>query len=173
MIECSPDLGKRANGFDRMIRIYSKGAKVTLGVSTCVGGSAFDAWDLIGNQINRVGEKTGKVEFKVDDNVLAQCRWRPAQVVKSKSAVSNEISSEISLKIRESHPELRAGNIVDVADQVQEEAPALDLPIRIKPSKTAAVVGIVPSMDEADLVKEGTGGWKQVNYQGVVGWVSA
>ena len=173
VVECTPDLGKRGNGFDRMIRIYSKGARVTLSVSTCVGGSAFDAWDVIGNQINRVGEKTGKVEFKVDDNVLAQCNWRPARVVKSKFAVAKTINPEMSLRIRESHPDLAPTNVSEIGGDLSIEAPARDLPMRIEASENAAVVGVAPSLNDTDLVSEGKDGWKQVNYRGVVGWTKA
>lgn len=169
VINCSPDLGKRANGFERMIRIYPKGAKVSLSVSSCVGGSAFESWDLVGTQINKVGVKQTNVDINLDDNVLAQCHWRPAQIRAPRRAPSI-VAPEISAMIAASNPELKRSEMLE---EVEAEKPARDLPIRVEASDQATVVGVAPSLDETDLIREGSDGWKLVNYRGVVGWLTA
>ena len=115
------------------------------------------------------------VRLNLDDNVLAQCHWRAAQITAPMKPMMNTISSEISAKIHASSPELmlRRGTTQAAAAAAVAHAkePARDLPIRVEASEQATVVGVTPSVDAADLVEEGKGGWKRVNYRGVVGWL--
>lgn len=171
VIECSPDLARRANGFENMLRIYARGSTVKLNVSSLVGGAAFDAWDLLGNQINRVEVKQTYVEIKLDDNVLAQCHWRRAQVEEAEVVLSHKISAKAAAQIAASHPETSARRMKAASVSVEEKP--RDLPIRIEASEQAAIVGVAPAIDDADLVEEGKEGWKMVNYRGVVGWIRA
>ena len=75
VIQCSPDLANRSNGFSPFIRIFEKGANVSLSAPSNAGGSNFKAWDLTGEQIERKDVKQAKVDIKLDDHVLAKCYW--------------------------------------------------------------------------------------------------
>ncbi|WP_373498881.1 SH3 domain-containing protein, partial [Desulfococcus sp.] len=50
-------------------------------------------------------------------------------------------------------------------------APPRNLLLRAEATEGAPVVGVAPSLHDADLVEEGEDGWTRVNYRGVVGWV--
>ena len=78
VISCTPDLAKRADGFDNVIRIYDKGTNVKLAVPAHAGGAVFDSWDLIGREVDEPGVKKREVPVKLDDHVLAQCHWARA-----------------------------------------------------------------------------------------------
>ncbi|GJL68524.1 MAG: hypothetical protein NPIRA06_11590 [Nitrospirales bacterium] len=171
VIQCSPDLSKRGDGFNRMIRIYSKGASVRLSVPSHVAGSAFTAWDLVGRQINQIGVKETEVDLKLDDHVLARCHWSPGQMQEQAIVLSRAIEPAVMAEIAESHEdehirrELR--EVLSAAPQVR------DLFIKVQPSDGALVIGVISALKDAELVEEGESGWKLVNYRGIVGWVKA
>lgn len=150
VIECQPDLAGRANGFNHMVRIYSKGANTRLKAPAHLAGAAFEAWDLVGQQLNQMGVKQPEIGIPLNDNVLAQCHWRRAP---AQPAV----------------PRLKSR----AATTLGEEAPRGGLILRITAAEDAPVVGMVPSLNDAELLAEGQGDWRQVNYQGMVGWVNA
>ena len=171
VIQCSPDLAKRGNGFYSMIRIYSKGSRVRLSVPSHVAGSAFDAWDLVGRQINQIGVKQTDVDIKLDDHVLAQCHWSQCNVQVQPIVLSQTLAPTDIAEIAESHED---ENIRREVKKVLSAAPPVrDLLIRFEASKDATVVGVAPTLNDVELVEEGEDGWKLVNYRGIVGWVNA
>jgi hypothetical protein len=170
VIECSPDLAKRGDGFSRMIRIYPQGASIRLSVPSHVGGSAFNAWDLIGNQINQVGVKKTDVNIKLEDHVLAQCHWSRGEVQEQPVVLSRELPAVDMAEIAKSHSDQ---NIRRELREVLAAPPVRDLPIRVEAREDASVVSVVPILDDAEMLEEGEDGWKLVNYRGIVGWVKA
>ncbi len=72
VIQCSPDLSKRGDGFNRMIRIYSKGASVRLIAPSHVAGSRLPHGISWGDRSTQIGVKETDVDIKLDDHVLAQ-----------------------------------------------------------------------------------------------------
>ena len=171
VIQCSPDLAKRGDGFYRMIRIYPKGANVRLNVPSHVAGSAFDAWDLVGRQINRIGVEQTEVDIKLDDHVLAQCHWSRYQVQEQPVVLSRTLAPADLAEIAESHGDENIRR--ELGEALSAAPPIRDLPIRIEASEGASVVGVAPTLNDVELVEEGEDGWKLVNYRGTVGWVSA
>jgi hypothetical protein len=171
VIQCSPDIAKRGNGFYRMFRIYSQGASVRLSVPSHVAGSAFDSWDLIGNKIDQIGVKKTDVEIKLDDHVLAQCHWSQSQVREQPVVLSRTLAPADISEIAESH---RDENIRrELREALSVVLPARDLPIRVEAREGASVVGLVPMLNDAEVVEKNEEGWKLVNYRGIVGWVKA
>jgi hypothetical protein len=45
------------------------------------------------------------------------------------------------------------------------------LPIRLECSRQSEVVGFAPSIQETEILEEGSNGWKHVHYQGATGWI--
>jgi len=171
VIQCSPDLAKRGDGFYRMIRIYAKGASVRLSVPSHVAGSAFEAWDLVGRQINQIGVKQREVDIKLDDHVLAQCHWSQRQVQIQPIALFRTLAPRDIAEIAESHEDKNIRR--ELREVLSAAPPARGLLMRVEASKSASVVGIAPTLNDAELVDEGEDGWKLVNYRGIVGWVNA
>lgn len=181
VIECSPDLAGRGNGFEHMVRIYAKDASVRLSVPPQVAGAVFAAWDLVGTQINQVGLNQTEVSARLNGNVLAQCHWSRAQARQAPAAVDHVV---IPAGVRKAMMRALEGSRAEMETVLtmmgEEEAhstetpppPARDLIMRVEAYADAAVVGVAPRMDDTELVEEGKDGWQLVNYQGVVGWVS-
>jgi hypothetical protein len=181
VIECSPDLGGRGNGFEHMIRIYSKDANVRLNVPSHVGRAAFAAWDVVGTQTNQVGVKEKEVNVKLNTNLLAQCHWNRSNIQEPKPVVAHVVISEeakLAVKhaagdgINEAMESVLAVARDEMIDPSESQTQARDLLMRVKASNEAAVLGVAPTMADAELVEEGKDGWKLVNYRGIVGWVS-
>jgi hypothetical protein len=180
VISLTPDLARRADGFDNVIRIYDKGTNVKLGVPEQAGGAVFDSWDLIGREVDQPGVKKPEVSVKLDDHVLAQCHWARARM--ADETVVNEI--QISPKALRDYVKTQPDSPMraEFAALLKESAPAgkgreasaasppRDLPIRVEPTVRSAVIGIAPALEEAEVLEEGKR-WKRVNYRGVVGWV--
>lgn len=165
-VNCSLDLADRSNGLNNIYRIFSKGSKIKLGVPEFSGGSAFDNWRLVGRQINRVGEKKPEVDFKVDDHVIAQSNWSPTHQESSEVVLSNEDLVMLTKKHK-------SEKIRTIAKKRLAAAPAAkDLIIRIEPDSNSTVVGVISSLYDAELIKEGDYGWELINYCGVIGWVN-
>ncbi|MDA0525774.1 hypothetical protein [Methanococcoides alaskense] len=171
VIKCSPDLANRSDGFYRMIRIFSKGDSVRLNVPSHVAGSAFDAWDIVGRQINRIGVKQTEVDIKIDEHVLAQCHWSRYQDQIQPIVLSQTLVFEDIAEIAENHEDENIRR--ELMDFLSAAPPVRDFPIRVEASDIASVVGVVPTLNDADLLEEGDEGWKLVNYRGIVGWVNA
>lgn len=182
VISCTPDLAKRGDGFDNVIRIYDKGANVKLGVPEQAGGAVFDSWDLVGRQVNEMGVKKREVSVKLDDHVLAQCHWARARVadetivseieIKPK-ALKKYMSTQDGISKRERAQLtslLQSGT--DAGEASAEPDAPRDLPIRVEPTVRATVIGVAPTLEEAEVLEDGKR-WKRINYRGVVGWVDA
>jgi hypothetical protein len=169
VIGCSPDMAQRANGFNRMLRIYSKGATVKLSVPQSIAGAVFDSWDIIGGDIDKKGVKTTEVEFQLNDHVLAQCHWNRSQPQVRPLAFTPVLDFK---KLAEVAPGQKDEKVLQkLRAVIAAPPPAQDLVMRVEPSPTAVVVGLLPLLDDAELVEEGQDGWKLVNYRGTVGWV--
>lgn len=170
VIECSPDLAKRAAGFDRMIRVFAKGAKVRLNVPEHVGGAAFQSWDLVGRSVERTDVRENVVEFTVEDHVLAHCTWAPAHAHEDAVVLARDLPHEEVIRIAEHHADAVVRSEMRSALAAPPPAPQ-DLPIRIAAQKEAAIIGIAPTLSAVDVVENGTEGWLLVNYLGTVGWI--
>jgi hypothetical protein len=183
VITCTPDLAKRANGFNNVIRIYDKGANAKLSVPEHDGGAVFDSWDLIGSQIDEPGVKKREVSFNLDDHVLAQCHWTSS--LATGETVDDEV--RISAKALREYVKTQPADSrmrTEIAALLKESAPAgkkaralaappqRALPIRVEPKVRSAIIGIAPTLEESTILEDGKR-WKQVNYRGVVGWVDA
>jgi len=171
VIQCSPDLANRGNGFDRMIRIYPRGASVRVSVPSHVAASAFDAWDLVGRQINQIGVKHAEVDIKLDDHVIAQCHWTPLPITGQRNLLSRTPAPADMAERAESDE--GEGTRAESKVPLSAVAPVRDLLIRAEASEGASVVARAPTLNDAELVEEGEGGWKRVNYRGIVGWLNA
>lgn len=182
IIECSPDMGGRADGFEHMIRIYSKDANVRLNVPSHVGGAAFEAWDLIGTQTSQLGVKENEVKVKLNTNLLAQCHWNRSSVQAPRQVVAHVVIPEeakMAAKggapgvINEEMERVRAAASDEVRESTESQTQeACDLLMRVEASDEAPVLGVAPTMSDTEVVEEGRDGWKLVNYRGIVGWVS-
>jgi len=183
VITLTPDLAKRADGFDNVIRIYDKGTNAKLSVPQQAGGAIFDSWDLIGREVDEPGVKKREVSAKLDDHVLAQCHWARALTAGETVVDEVEISPKALRDYINTHPPdspMRA----ELAALLKESTPAgkgrgasaaspqRDLPIRVEPNVRSAVIGLAPTLEEAEVLDDGKR-WKRVNYRGVVGWVDA
>jgi hypothetical protein len=181
VISLTPDLAKRADGFNNVIRIYDKGTNVKLSVPQHAGGAIFDSWDLIGREVDEPDVKKREVSVKLDDHVLAQCRW--ARALTTGETVIDEV--EISPKalrdyIKTQPPDspmraeftalLKESASAGKARGASAASPQRDLPIRVEPTVRSAVIGLAPALEEAEVLEDGKR-WKRINYRGVVGWV--
>jgi CHASE3 domain sensor protein len=187
VISLTPDLAKRADGFDNVIRIYDKGANVKLAVPAHDGGAVFDSWDLIGTKVDEPAVKKREVSVKLDDHVLAQCHWARAlsagetvvdEVVISPKSLQKYLNTqppdspmraELTALLEESAP---AGKGARASSVRSAAPPPRDLLIRVEPTVRSAVIGIAPTLEEASVLEDGKR-WKRINYRGVVGWVDA
>jgi predicted nucleic acid-binding Zn-ribbon protein len=168
-IGCSPDMAQRGNGFDRMLRIYSKGATVKLRVPQSIAGAVFDSWDLIGGEIYQKGLKKTEVEFQLSDHVLAQCHWNRSQPQVRALAFTPVFDFQKLAEVATGQKDEKV--LQELRAVIAAPPPPQDLLMRVEPSSTAVVVGLLPFLDDAELVEEGKNGWKLVNYRGIVGWV--
>ncbi len=126
VIECQPDLGGRGNGFRHMIRIYPKDANVRLSVPTHAGGAAFEAWDLVGTQVNRTGVRQTGVDVKLNGNVLAQCHWSRSDVPEQQPAVARVvIPEEARMKVMDAIAESSPRSFIE--DVIEDVAPTLSV----------------------------------------------
>jgi hypothetical protein len=167
--------------------LYLKDANVRLRVPARVGGASFEAWDLVGSQINQVGVKQMEVNFKLNGNVLAQCHWSRAKVVDPAAVVAHLVDKEMAQRAKDAiaqrgkqprndieamAPAFSAVS-AETADSSEPPPQARDLLMRVEAAPDAAVLGVAPAMTDTELVEEGQDGWQLVNYRGVVGWVNA
>lgn len=169
VIACSPDLADRGDGFDRMIRIFSKGATVRLGVPASAAGSAFEAWDIVGGRTSRMGVKETAVDIQVDDHVLARCQWRRLQEPVAPIVLSRNLQPEALAELAERHGDEAVRR--ELKTFLATPPPARNLPMRAAAAEGAPVVGVIPTLRDADVLEERTDGWTLSNYRGVVGWV--
>jgi hypothetical protein len=169
VIDCTPDIGNRGNGFDRMLRIYSQGATVHLRVPQSIAGAVFDSWDIIGGQIYQKDVRQTEVKFALDDHVLALCHWRRSQPQVQPVVLTDTLTLKELAEIAEGHQDENVRR--ELKAFLAAPPPVKDLLMRVQPSATAVVLGLVPTLDDAELVKKGDNGWKQLNYRGTVGWV--
>src|SRR5581483_478506 len=104
---CSPDLAKRANGIDRMMRIYSAGDTVALSVTAQSGGSTFDGWNVIGAPVDDTGLRLPSLQLKLNDHVLAVSNWERAGQAKGPVVNLSSIvgSADMAKAIREAPTE--------------------------------------------------------------------
>jgi flagellin-like hook-associated protein FlgL len=183
VITCTPDLAKRADGFNQMVRIYDKGTAATLSVPEQVGGAVFDSWDLVSRQSSEPGVKKREVKVKLDEHFLAQCHWTPVRAADEPVVMHINIPESERLKLMRASSKRKSGATTNVVDELamrevieaaaSESAPTpRDLPIRVEPTVRSAVIGIAPTLDEAEVLEDGKH-WKRINYRGVVGWVDA
>lgn len=187
VIACTPDLAKRADGFDNVIRIYALGTNIKLGVPEHDGGAVFDSWDLIGTTVDEPGVKKREVNAKLDDHVLAQCHWAPAlapgeavvdevrvsptalRAYFNKQPPDSPARAEVTALLKQSAP---AGKKAQVSPARSAKPAPRALLIRAEPKVKASVVSLVPALEAAKILEEGKR-WKRVNYRGVVGWVDS
>lgn len=176
VITCTPDLAKRADGFNQMLRIYDQGTNVTLSVPDHVGGAVFDSWDLIAGHSSQKGLKKREVKATLDEHCLAQCHWNPLQgaaepiikQVKIRESDRLELMRAVSER-KDLAEESALREFIEAA--AGESAPTpRDLPILIEPTVGSAVIGVAPTLEEATMLEERTR-WKRINYRGIVGWV--
>jgi hypothetical protein len=183
VISLTPDLAKRADGFNNVVRVYDKGTNVKLSVPQHAGGAVFDSWDLIGREVDEPGVKKPAVSAKLDDHVLAQCHWTRALTAGETVADEIEISPEALRKHINTQPPnspvraeltalLKGSAPAGKGRGASAASPPRDLPIRVEPTVRSAVIGLAPALEEAEVLEDGKR-WKRVNYRGVVGWVDA
>jgi hypothetical protein len=169
---CSPDLAKRANGTGRIMRIYSAGDTVALSVPSQAGGAAFDGWSVIGARVDDTGLRMPSLQLKLDDHVLAVSSWALAGEAKGPMVnLSTIVGSANMAKAIEEAP---AGPIRR-ALKARPTRPARSAirSIRLEPRGNATIVGVISPDGIVDILEDNQEGWQLVNYEGVVGWVSA
>ncbi len=171
VIECSPtDMASRGNGCAGMVRIYSQGSQVSLAVPPHAAGSVFEAWDLLGQKINQVGNRRTGVSFKLDDHVLALCNWRMTAEEAPPVVLMNMLAPAEMAELAEIHGDENV--CCELKRVLAAEPEAKDIVIRAEPSDDAQILGLTPSLNAAELLEQDEEGWKLVNYRGVVGWVN-
>jgi hypothetical protein len=183
VITCTPDLAKRADGFNQMVRIYDKGTAATLSVPEHVGGAVFDSWDTVSRQNSEAGVKKREVKVKLDEHFLAQCHWTPVR------AADEPVVSELEITPRALKSYMNTQDGIGKREKAQIESMLLqsgldagkasaepaaprDLPIRTEATVRATVIGVAPTLEEAEVLEDGKR-WKRINYRGIVGWVDA
>ncbi|HBF21238.1 MAG TPA: hypothetical protein DDW81_14145, partial [Cryomorphaceae bacterium] len=163
-VKCTKDLAGRANGLNNFYRIFIKNTQVSLSVPSNSDGAAFQSWTVFGNENVDSGHEKTSLKFSLSNHMIAQSHWDYMH----QSTGTEVISRKALRKIAENHPEK------DVRKSVQgllaKIIPA-DLVIRLKPDQDAAVLGLATSLDNTTILEEGKDGWKQVNHNGIVGWV--
>lgn len=180
VISCTPDLANRADGFDNVVRIYDQGTDIKLGVSEHEGGAVFDSWDIIAHQSSRTGVKDREIKVQLDEHAIAQCHWARAGADAETVVSELQISPRMLKKHLDTQPvdERTRAQLVQMMESpaatAREAAPApRDLLIRVEPTARAAVIGLAPALEEAEVLEEDKGKWKRINYGGIVGWVNA
>ena len=179
VISCTPDLAKRGDGFNNAVRIYDKGTNVKLSVPEHAGGAVFDSWDIVAHQSSRTGVKDKEIKVQLDEHAIAQCNWTRARA--AETVVSDlKISPRMLKKHLDTQPvdERTRAQLVEMMESpaatAREAAPApRDLPIRVEATARSAVIGLAPALEEAEVLEEGKGKWKRINYGGIVGWINA
>ncbi|GGO78455.1 hypothetical protein GCM10011348_10410 [Marinobacterium nitratireducens] len=164
LVQCTPDLAGRGAGLDQLVRIYSRGAAVRLEVPELDDFARFDGWDLVGRGVDRVGEHSAAVELGLDDHVLAVCHWQPPLGEAPAVVLSEMLTSE-------DLGELATAGGAAIGPLLQAPRPLADDRLRIAPADDAAVIGWLPSLDDAELLEQQDDGWQQLNYRGITGWV--
>jgi hypothetical protein len=174
---CSPDLAQRANGLDRLVRIYTQGDAVQLSVPDHAGGSAFEGWDVIGSTSVARNPETRTLTLKMSDHALAISHWtrtveRTGPPVVLARVIDHETLREIAARhqdrmVRDALAPVAAAAMVALPPVATARA------LRIAPDAAAAVVGVVPADGTPDDLGDVRGAWRLVNYQGVVGWLQA
>ncbi len=171
VIDCSPtDMAARGNGCAGMVRIYSQGSQVSLAVPPHAAGSVFEAWDLLGQKINLVGDRRTEVSFKLDDHVLALCNWRMAAEEAPPVVLMTMLAPAEMAELAEIHGDENV--CCELKRVLAAEPEARDIVIRAEPSDDAQILGLIPSLNAAELLEQDEEGWKLVNYRGIVGWVN-
>jgi hypothetical protein len=173
LIGCSPDLARRGDGLDSMIRIYNKGDAVRLSVPNHAGGAAFDGWDVIGTPMDAEALKATGLAIQLDDHVLAVSHWSRAIDRTGPPVVLSHLMDETTLaQIAEQHGSEAVRAELRQTRALRTAPPAAAMPIRVEPRPTAAIVGVIPADGVPDCLEETEGAWELVNYQGVVGWIA-
>ena len=169
---CSADLARRANGIDRMVRIYNKGATVDLSVPAQAGGSVFEGWNVIGARVDEPALRTPSLRLKLDDHVLIVSNWARSGEAKGPTIDLCRIVDPAALaKAASEAPNEELRKALKMRPQALRAAPAAARSIRVEPQQTATVIGILPPDGVPDVLESRDTGWQLVNYQGVVGWV--
>jgi len=168
VIDCSSDLARRSAGFESMIRVFTKGARVRMSVPEHAGGAAFDCWDVIGRSIEQTDIRESNVEFTIDDHVLAHCSWTGAHAEEETVVLAQELAPEDVAAIAAEHTDANVRSALTAA--LSTVAAPQDLPIRVAPRSDATIVGIAPDLNALDVVETAPDGWLLVNHRGVVGW---
>lgn len=170
---CSPDLARRGNGLDHMMRIYNKGDAIRLSVPEHAGGAAFDGWDVIGARVDPEALKTTALGVEMDDHVLAVSHWsRAMERVGQPVVLSRMIDATTLAQIAQEHGDATVrAELMSVRSLRAAASPAATIAIRVGPQPGAVVIGAIPAEGVADVIERIEGGWELVNYQGVVGWI--
>ncbi|HSJ10864.1 MAG TPA: hypothetical protein VK928_13155 [Longimicrobiales bacterium] len=169
VIDCSPDLARRASGFDSMVRIFSRGAQVRIAATQPRSAATFDAWSLVGRHVNMPRVTDPAVSVTLSDHVLARSTWNRASAALESAVVMPQVDTAAIQRMLEQHPEARPKMKLRRA---AAPPPVSDLPMRIAAADAATVIGMAPSLGDVEVVEIGTDGWMLVNYRGTVGWVS-
>lgn len=180
VISCTPDLANRGDGFDNVVRIYDKGTNVKLSVPEHDGGAIFDSWDVVAHQSSRTGVKDREIKVTLDEHAIVQCHWARAHVVAEAVISDLQISPRMLKKHLDTQP-VDARTKAQLVEMMESPAASAretataprDLPIRVGASARSAVIGLAPALEEAEVLEEGKGKWKRINYGGIVGWVNA
>jgi len=172
VVTCSKDMGGRGDGFDNMLRIYPKGATVTLSVPTVEGGASFESWDLIGSQLDWKDVRQQQVSVPLEDHVLALCNWAQADVEEGVFLLSDAVGKKDLLGLQ---PEEKRSPVFQTLNSAIEarENRLEDLSIYHETAENSPILGLVPDLEQAEILEQGTGDWSRVNFRGVVGWVHA
>jgi hypothetical protein len=168
---CSPDLGNRANGSGRLMRIYSTGARVALSVPAQAGGSAFDGWNVIGAPVDDIGLRMPSLQLKLDNHVFAFSHW--ARTGEAKGPTINLaalVGSAETANVVQQAPNRPNSGALKGRTSRSIGAPSTSRSIRIGPRADDTILGVIPPDGKPDILEEKQG-WHLVNYEGVVGWV--
>lgn len=167
---CSRDMGSRGDGFGTLVRIYPKGASVTLTVPSVVGAAAFDSWDIVGNSIDWKDVRQTEVTVPLDDHVLALCNWTKTDMHEGVFMLHEVLELQDLHNL--SHAERSTETFALLHEAIVAKENALrDLPVYHGPFLESPVVTMVPDLSEADVLESAPDDWQKVNYKGIVGWV--
>ncbi len=162
--KCSKDLGGRANGLNNFYRIFSKDSKVNLSVPQSSDGAVFLSWTVFGNESVDTGNQKTSLKLGLKNHVIAQSNW---DYLHRESEVE-VLSHRAMRKMAEQHPERETrAAILKVIPETEPE----NMIIHIQPEASSSVLGLAPTLKEVEVLEEGKGDWKQINYRGIVGWV--
>lgn len=172
VVSCSRDMGNRGDGFGSMLRVYPRGATVTLSVPEVEGGAAFEDWDLVGSQLDWKDVRQRQIKVPLDDHVLALCNWTQADgkhgVFVLNDALDRKALHALTPEEKRSPVFQTLNSIVEARDDSTK-----NLPVYHEPSEDSPVLGLVPDMAQADVLEHGGDDWNKVDFKGVIGWVRA